>query len=329
MSAAAICFAACQKDGNESGNGSQDGSYWSVHNGVAGKGIKSISSQNETLNYDKNGRLVSTVTPYGEQKITYNSEGYPVKVEGKGTEEGQTEVKTMEYGNKGKFCPVPMGPGRIMHIYENGLVGGLSKISWTGGYNDGSVMEYKFSGNKLTIHTEYSSGQEADMNEPVEDIVFEYDGAYPVSSYIPGLGMDVQIGPITYLQNGMFESYKESYISDGYAYLERTTYTSKAFTGIMLMEREVTDWYNHTYDNSGKVTGREFSYTETRIATYNEHGDITKEETTYSNPDNDHYITTYEYEYDSKGNWTKCTTILTTNGNETNRWEEERTIEYY
>ena len=154
LAAASLCMVACKKDdnGNNGDNGSADGNYWNIHNTVA-KGIKSVEMDNYTYYFDENGREIGSKSSYGESSITYNSDGFPTRIESKDIEDGKvtaTEVQTFEYGNKGKWTPVPMGPGRIFHIYMQGLYNGISKVTWEGGYNDGAVMEYKFSGNKLT-----------------------------------------------------------------------------------------------------------------------------------------------------------------------------------
>lgn len=334
LAAAALCMVACKKDDN-GGNGSADGNYWNIHNTVA-KGIKSVEMDNMTIYFDENGRETGTKSSYGESSITYNSDGFPTRIESKDIEDGKvtaTEVQTFEYGNKGKWTPVPMGPGNVFHIYMQGLFNGISKVTWTGGYNDGAVMEYKFSGNKLTVTTTSPDAERGDF----EDIVFEYDGAYPVHYKRAPVGtgeFGEEIGPLTYQANGMFDQYKENFLTDGILYMERVISVSKEFKSVMQAESEVSKYYNLNYDDSGKATSQAELYnTQTTAYEYNEHGDAIKETVTNTEELSWDYVSTYEYEYDAKGNWTKCTTTMTVtrpaNASEPRVNTQERKIQYY
>ena len=334
LAAASLCMVACKKD-DTGGNGSSDGNYWNIHNTVA-KGIKSVEMDNMTIYFDENGRETGSKSSYGESSITYNSDGFPTRIESKDIQDGKvtsTEVQTFEYGNKGKWTPVPMGPGNIFHIYMQGLYNGISKVTWTGGYNDGAVMEYKFSGNKLTVTTTSPDAERGDF----EDIVFEYDGAYPVHFKRAPVGTGAfgeEIGPLTYQANGMFDQYRESFLTDGIPYMERVTSVSKKFKSVMQAESEVSKYYNLNYDDKGKATSQAELYnTETITYEYNEHGDVVKQTTTNTSTLSEDYLTTCEYEYDSKGNWTKCTTTMTVtrpaNASEPRVYTQERKIQYY
>ncbi len=334
LAAASLCMVACKKD-DTGGNGSSDGNYWNIHNTVA-KGIKSVEMDNMTIYFDENGRETGSKSSYGESSITYNSNGFPTRIESKDIQDGKvtsTEVQTFEYGNKGKWTPVPMGPGNIFHIYMQGLYNGISKVTWTGGYNDGAVMEYKFSGNKLTVTTTSPDAERGDF----EDIVFEYDGAYPVHFKRAPVGTGAfgeEIGPLTYQANGMFDKYNENFLTDGILYMERVTTVNKTFKSVMLADSEVSKYYNLNYDDSGKATSQAELYnTETITYEYNEHGDVVKQTTTNTEELSWDYLTTYEYEYDAKGNWTKCTTTMTVtrpaNASEPRVYTQERKIQYY
>lgn len=336
FAAAALCMVACKKDDN-GGNGSADGNYWTIHNTVA-KGIKSVEMDNYAYYFDKDGREIGSKSSYGESSITYNSDGFPTRIESKDIQDGKvtsTEVQTFEYGNKGKWTPVPMGPGNVFHIYMQGLYNGISKVTWTGGYNDGAVMEYKFNGNKLTVTTTSPDAERGDF----EDIVFEYDGAYPTHYKRAPVGtgeFGEEIGPLTYQANGMFDQYKENFLTDGIVYQETIINVSKKFKNVMQAESEVRKSYNLNFNDDGKaVSQRELYRTSTNTYTYNEQGDVVSE-TNKNLPADDmseDYLYTYEYEYDAKGNWTKCTTTMTVtrpaNASEPRVYTQERKIQYY
>lgn len=336
LAAASLCMVACKKDdnGNNGDNGSADGNYWNIHNTVA-KGIKSVEMDNYTYYFDENGREIGSKSSYGESSITYNSDGFPTRIESKDIQDGKvtaTEVQTFEYGNKGKWTPVPMGPGRIFHIFMQGLYNGISKVTWEGGYNDGAVMEYKFSGNKLTVTT-----TDSDPKSTHEDIVFEYDGAYPTHYKRAPVGtgeFGEEIGPLTYQANGMFDQYKENFLTDGIVYQETIINVSKKFKNVMQAESEVRKSYNLNFNDDGKaVSQAELYNTQTTAYEYNEHGDAIKETVTNTEELSWDYVSTYEYEYDTKGNWTKCTTTMTVtrpaNASEPRVYTQERKIQYY
>lgn len=332
LAAAALCIVACKKDGDD--NGSVSGNYWAIHNTVA-KGIKTIVHDNVTETYDKNGRLVSFKTPYDETLYEYNSDGFPTKVISKSFDDKgailSQSTDTYEYGNKGKWTPVPMGPGNVMHIYMQGLYNGISKVTMSGTWYGDAVMTYKFNGNKLTISTTATEAP-----DPFEDIVFEYDGAYPVHLKRAPVGKG-EFGEelsMTYLANGMFDTYKECFLTDGILYMERTATTNKSIKSVMSPDSEISKYWNLNYNEEGKALSQaELTRTETITYTYNEHGDVTSETTVNSEANSEDYLTTYEYEYDSKGNWTKCTTTSRVtrpaNSNDPYVWTQNREITYY
>lgn len=333
FAAAALCLVACKKDDN-GGNGSADGNYWNIHNTVA-KGIKTVIQDNVTFNFDKDGRLISQKTQYDETVYTYNSDGFPTKIVSKSFDDKGAVLSeatdTYEYGNKGKWTPVPMGPGNVMHIYMQGLYNGISKVTMSGTWYGDAVMTYTFNGNKLTISTTATEAQ-----EPFEDIVFDYDGAYPVHLKRAPVGKG-EFGEeiaMTYMANGMFDTYKECFLTDGIVYMERISTTNKNIKSVMSPDNEISKYWNLNYNEEGKALSQaELTRTETITYTYNEHGDVTSETTINSEANSEDYLTTYEYEYDSKGNWTKCTTTMTVtrpaNVQEPRVFTQNRTIQYY
>lgn len=331
LAAAALCFVACNKDdkNDNSANG-----YWPLHNTVA-KGVKTVTQDNVTFNFDKNGRLIRQETQYDRTLYTYNSDGFPTKIVSQSlAEDGSVEsesTETYEYGNKGKWTPVPMNPGNVMHIYMQGLYNGISKVTMTGTWYGDAVMKYKFSGNKLTISTTATEAR-----DPFDDIVFEYDGAYPVHYKNAPVGegeFGIEIA-MTYQTNGMFDMYKECYLTDGIIYMERTTTTNKSIKSVMSTDSEISKYWNLNFNDKGQAISKKDLYrTETITYTYNEHGDVASETTINDEEGSEDYLTTYEYEYDGKGNWTKCTMTTTVtrpaNSSEPRSYTQNRTIQYY
>ena len=331
--AAALVLAGCKPDENNSGSGSGSGNgNWWYGYGLAPTGVKSITFDNYTDYYDKSGRIVSSKSQWGETSYSYNSDGLPVSVVEKGIQDGEvvsTSITTMEYRNSGKFCPIPMGPGSVFHIFEMGLLPGLSRVTVDDGIEgaEPTVMDYVFSGNTLTIKTsgQYTGYDEITGEEVLkdyEDVVIEYQGAYPYK-------LDAEhefIGPLTYQDNGMFDTYVEGFYSWDAAHIvttERTRTVSKNFKDKMLVEKEVGKYYNTP---SGELWN-----TETIVYTYNEHGDTLTEVTTNTSEGSESYTYTYTYEYDSHGNWTKMTCTMTSSNSsyEPRTWTNERTIVYY
>lgn len=342
MAATALfAFTACEDpesiNGNDPDNNGKDPAnatnFWYSY-GLAPAGIKSIESEGYSETYDAKGRLISIQAPYGSTTVTYNEQGLPtqtVSEEGQGQDKVTTTM-TYEYGNTGKFCPAPMSPGNIYHIFQQGLVPNLSKVTFNNHpYYGDVVMEYKFQGNKMTLvttgGTEFNERQERVPAE-WEDVEMEYDGAYPKLL----TNEHEFIGPITYQDNGMFDTYIEGFFSWDSLYpgfvTQRKTYTvSKSRQDMMLVDKLVIDWYNEGEASPYNV--------QTTTYTYNEHGDVTREVETNTEEYSEDYLTTYEYEYDAKGNWTKSTStsIRTRPNDDTNPeprvYVNERTITYY
>ena len=334
LAAAMFAVAACE-DPQENGlepeqDPSGDVNYWYIH-GLAPKGVKSIATQGYTENYDNAGRITSFVSDNSSTTYTYNSKGLPATIVSTDIYDGKeySTTQAFEYNNFGAFCPYPMGPGHVFHLWENGLVPDLSKVTWTSEEDGTIVMEYKFEGNELIIST---SGGNRTMPDslgnmvPVvyDDLVFEYRGAYP---YQISLEHEF-LGPMTYQENGMFDSYVEGFYSwtpgfEGFVTTHRTRTASKDFKNMMLMTREVSKYFN-----DGEADPYDI---ETIVCSYDEKGNLLREEVTHTQEGCDHIITNYNYTFDSKGNWIK---VDASNQNLnypdwSNDWSEERQISYY
>jgi YD repeat-containing protein len=335
---AVFAFTACEDPiegndpGNGNGNGNGEANFWTTYQ-LAPKGVKSISENGFIENYDNNGRLISTSSESGSTTYTYNAEGYVSKIESQRVNwEGKTEneTQTFEFNNGDKFLPIPMGPGSIFHIFENGLVKGLSKITFESNVDSTIVMEFKFNGNKMTASTTggYWTWDEQgnDIYETYKDVVIEYQGNYPYKLK----GEHEFIGPITYQANGQFDTYTEGFYSWDPEYPDfittnRTRTVNKNFKDKLLIDREVSEYFNEGESAPWNV--------ETIACTYNEKGDITLETVTNTAPNSENYETTFEYEYDSKGNWIKCTSQMRVTNNPQadprDPWVSERVIVYY
>lgn len=330
MAATALfAFTACEDpvngdDPENGGNG--DANFWTTYQ-LAPKGVKTIVNDNFTDNYDSKGRLISSVSTWSTTTYTYNSAGYVSKIESEEDFNGTMVASTqkLEYDNGNKFCPLPIGPGKVFHIFEMGLTKGLSKVTFENEDYGTIVMEYKFKGDNLTISTSGGKERLYDDSMVYDDIIIEYEGNYPRYTR----DEHEFIGPITYQANGQFDTYVEGFFSWDSAYagqvtMERTRTVNKNFKDKLLVEKEVSKYYN-----DGESTPYDI---ETITFSYNDKGDVIKETVTHTAQYSENTETTYEYEYDSKGNWTKCTgtmRILNVSGIEPRSWTSERTITYY
>ena len=327
--AANFAFTACEDTVNGddvNGENGGDANFWATYQ-LAPKGVKSIAQDNFTDNYDSKGRLISSVSTWSTTTYTYNSAGYVSKIESEEDFNGTMVASTqkLEYDNGNKFCPLPIGPGKVFHIFEMGLTKGLSKVTFENEDYGTIVMEYKFKGDNLTISTSGGKERLYDDSMVYDDIIIEYEGNYPRYTR----DEHEFIGPITYQANGQFDTYVEGFFSWDSAYagqvtMERTRTVNKNFKDKLLVEKEVSKYYN-----DGESTPYDI---ETITFSYNDKGDVIKETVTHTAQYSENTETTYEYEYDSKGNWTKRTgtmRILNVSGIEPRSWTSERTITYY
>lgn len=302
----------CDKDNdNESGGKTVDTNlnWWYRANLAPIQGVKSVSDENFTANFDRNGRLIyQKYSNYGETSETtyeYNSDNLVTKETYKSVDsEGQKHesVTTYEYKNKGKFVPM-----QFFHLYDTGLVPDLSKVTEV---SNGvtSTVTYTFgSDGNLTMTLDYGDGDS-------DTYTVEFKGAYPYHMEIVyENNVSDFIGPITYQSNGMFDCYTEGFNYEDGSKSTRKYYFRKDFNNAMLMEKYDLDqsWSHdvttYEYDAKGNMVK------ETEVIENFTEGE------TYT------YIWTYKYEFDSKGNWIK----RTSSSDAGNEFVETRTIEYY
>ena len=300
-----MCLVSCNKDEFADGN-----TNWWYRSQLGPKGVKSITDDfGNTKTYNQNGTIASEKREGFEAHFTYNKSGQLTESNSKQVinEKIITSVWKFEYNNKGKFVPRPMNVGFIFHVYMQGLVPDLSKVTIQDSEDGNAVMEYTFQGDKMTLTT---TGGAYGPYDPVE---VEYKGNYPYSSQT-----DMEyFGPMTYQENGMFDAYTEGFINEGQITTTRTFYVLKGRNDMMLTEKMVdVSWGETTTDTY----------------TYNEHGD---QISSLSVSQYGSAKSTTTYEYDSKGNWVKAEWVNSykdANSStwvETNRSTQTRKIEYY
>lgn len=303
--AATLCLVSCNKD-----DFADENTNWWYRSQLGPKGVKSITDDyGNTTTYNQNGTVASEKHEGYEAKFTYNKDGLLTESNSKQVINGKTitSVWKFEYNNKGKFVPRPMGVGSIFHVYLLGLVPDLSKVTIQDSEDGNCVMEYTFSGDKMTMTT--TGGAYG----PYEPVVVEYKGNYPNSSET-----DMEFfGPITYQENGMFDTYTEGFINEGQKTTTRTFHVLKGRNDMMLTE---------------KMVDISWGETSTDTYTYNEHGDQILSESVTAHEKSKSETT---YEYDSKGNWIKAEWVHSYYDTSAGKWVERnrstqtRKIEYY
>ena len=302
--AAAFCLVSCEKDPLADEN-----SNWWYRSQLGPKGVKSITDEyGNVTNFNQNGTIASEKGDNYQASYKYSKDGTLTESTTVETYDKKTITTTykFEYNNKGKFIPRPMNPGFIFHVFELGLVPDLSKVIINSSDYGECVMTYTFNGDKMTMTT--TGGPYG----PYDPVVVEYKGNYPNYSE-----NDMEyFGPITYQENGMFDTYTEGFFTEGVKSTVRTFYVKKGLNDMMLTEKMVdVSWGETTTDTY----------------TYNEHGDPTLSETSSSYGKSK---TEYTYEYDAKGNWVKTIGKVSsytelTGWIKVNEWTNTRTIEYY
>lgn len=275
---AIVCLLSCSKQFAVP----QDANWW-YRCEIDYTGIKSIADAdgNVYVRYNRDGTVAFYQSVYEKDTYSYNADGsyyeiqkvYPL-------DNGRIEIFKFEYANEGLMVPMAEGPGSI---YQK-LVPNLSRVTIDDSVRGRFVMDYLFDGDKLTITS--TGGGEGASYDP---IIIEYRNGYPYSYSLS----DYLIGPITYQENGMFDSRRTSFYQDGELLDTWTEYYVKGRNDRMLVDRIERD-SRGPYD-------KEFTHSET-FHTYNEHGDCI-----YSK-DSSGVSSTTEYEYDNKGNWFKKTT---------------------
>lgn len=303
--AATLCLVSCNKD-----DFADENTNWWYRSQLGPKGVKSITDDyGNTTIYNQNGTVASEKQEGYEAKFTYNKDGLLTESNSTQVLNGKTitSVWKFEYNNKGKFVPRPIGVGSIFHVYLLGLVPDLSKVTIQDSEAGNCVMEYTFSGDKMTMTT--TGGAYG----PYEPVVVEYKGNYPNSCET-----DMEFfGPITYQENGMFDTYTEGFINEGQKTTTRTFHVLKGRNDMMLTEKMVDiSWGETTTDTY----------------TYNEHGDQILSESVTAHEKSRSETT---YEYDSKGNWVKAEWVHSYYDTSAGKWVERnrstqtRKIEYY
>jgi len=273
----ALCLISCTKQFAVP----QDANWW-YRCGIDYTGIESISDDSGNVygRFNRNGTMSFNKTPYEEITYSYNADGSYREIRKVYPEDnGRTQTYKFEYDNKDLMVPMPDGPGYVSLL----LVPNLSKVTIDDSEIGKIVVDFIFDGEKMTMT---STGVEGVTYNP---LVIEYRNGYPYSF---SRGNQV-IGPITYRENGMFESCRTSYYQDGELLDTWTEYYVKDRNDKMLIERRERD-SRGPYD-------KEYTHSET-FYTYNEHGDCI-----YSK-DSSGASSSTEYEYDFRGNWVKQTT---------------------
>lgn len=306
---AMIC--SCDKDGGLDGN-------WWYRNDLQ-TGIKKIVETSSygyitTYEYDRVGRLTAEKSEYYESTYSYNADGLLVSIANKTLSDGTVTTTgstkyTYSKDNEGRFVPKSLMGTGIFHLDHVGLLPGLSKIEEDHG--DGlQTIVFTFDGDVMTATSTGSQDYQKFTS------TCQYSGAYPNTSK----GEYQTMGPISYFDNGMFKSYRESFLDDNGKVISTRTTTYKNFNDkLNLPEKDVDQ-----YEDGGKST---------TTYTYDSYGNVTKELREYRPVDPSFNNTEYSecsYEYDSKGNWTKASGRTVGNdGQVYNPYTVTRTIEYY
>ena len=305
----ALVIVSCSKDTRP-----DESLNWWFRSELAPKGVKSIEFDGSYVEkYNRDGRLATFESAWIVIENSYNSDGFIVKKKETEYSEGavsSTTITEYEYNNPGKFIPVPYEPGVIYQIYNTGLIPNLSKISINDSKNGNTVIEFVFSGDTMTMTT---AGEKGGPYNPVE---VEYRGNYP---YQCNSGKYF-VGPITYQENGMFETYCDGRIEDGKTIEELSIYYMKNHNDAMLIER--------TVDDNGSLRSEE-------TFTYDTDGNLILQDCVTNKGKPNHRKRESTYEFDSKGNWIKITTELSYYWDFSEEWisegtlSSERIIKYY
>lgn len=258
---------------------------WWFRSDKTNAGIKSIESKtyinddyltsSAVFTYNRNGTIASMITNREEVVYVYNSDGsLKKKVTSYKT---FTETDEYEYNNAGRFVPVFWRADEPSNLALGGLFPNLSKITTTSAdIATPYVREFTFNGDTMTMTTTGDG--------TYDPIVVEFHGAYPYQSH--------GFGPVTYQDNGMFDTVSEYIYFNGEVVEEITYSFVKGRNDRMLLEKIEYDLSDEPH---------------TITYTYNEYGDCIQEKTVYPKQDYFNTVLSYEYEYDSRGNWIKKT----------------------
>ena len=294
---------------------------WFIYNGNVKPGIKSIIEADTNWEYDTSGRLLSysTTSSRGET-VKYNAKHLPITIEYNVVDdlsEERTITLAFEYNNTNKFCPYADVLEGGFNIAEQGLVPELSKII----HKDSNYPEYtgtitySFSGDTLIVS--YKEDYVFAHDIPPTEYVFDYNGAYPYQCKYSNHFNSYFIGPITYNENGMIDTYIDGECDKdtGVVIKKRTITFNTSITDAFVPA--VSETCNYSNPSGDLIGFDRTSYT------YNEHGDLSLviNERSRENPSS----TEYSYVYDANDNWIR-TIMKYQNGTESS-WE--RTIQYY
>lgn len=230
--------------------------------------------------YNRNGTLASVTSDSYDISYTYNSDGtYNIIETIYKTDVKQTRLLKFEYNNPGRYVPLVLYPEEPFNLHMDGLIPNLSKITEI---YDGEITKtavFSFDEDCLTISISKSG------KEPYEPIVVEYHGAYPYQCRTERFFF----GPITYQENGMFDTITEGSIRNGEVTSKTTYYFIKGRNDKLLCDR-----YEENNEENNTVW----------VFTYNEYGDLIKSE--YGDMNGKEYTVwgKTDYEYDARGNWT-------------------------
>lgn len=267
----------------------KDANWW-VRRAFDYTGIKTIESGDYVIygdgsrlnygiahkSYNRNGTLASVHSETYDASYAYNPDGtIQTSLIIYKYETPYTYSVAYEYDNPGRFVPVILNPKEPFSLHVDGLTPNLSKITVTENGEISTRVVYTFESDDLTI-TISKKGKEA-----YEPIVVEYRGAYPYQCHTD----QFFFGPITYQENGMFDTVREGSLKDGQVTQECTYSFLKGRSDKMLMERQMDNYYVTAYS-------------------YNEYGDCIEIKYGEAGGKELYVSMTAEYEYDARGNWT-------------------------
>lgn len=320
MAAPCLFCVSCNKDndGEDGDGGKKPSNYWESNAltrfHILGnvKTVKTYYDGSETpdavVEFNKDGNILSETYYWNDNpdvtEYEYNSAGILVSKSFKTPYSDFVSKETYEYNNLGYY--LPMQP---FHVMESGLVNGISKV--TNEYEEGKedVTLIRIDGDSVRFTDEYDG----------ETYVMGVMALKDKYVYKTADGVQMFMGPIEYMDNGMFSVYHEGFdyreynekgewIDGSYTY---RTYNYKKFGDYMLLDSWSEEYQSVYYDNDKRYENHDFRSTKN---TYDSNGFLIQEKETYSDGYNQHNIIEYRNTYDSKGNPTEIVTIY--NGDE-------------
>lgn len=303
----------CEKDDENTtnGGGNKAVNYWESNAWTRQQLKGKVKYTKETTEYstsevffNDNGFVEKTIYIYenGTPEISiyeYNDEGQLISAAG----------EEFTYANHGKYIPL-----QTFHIHMDGLIKNLATMKYEG---DTEGFYFDFEGDILHHKSIY--------NENEYTTLITYDGKYPVKINDPSTP-DVEWGEYmkaSYQENGMFDVYEEGFFSTGEnPYLESRKHHYKKDNEYLLIDKIVRE---NTDLNGISIM--------TQTYEYNEYKDVIRTEELYKEGEEEPIISqteTFEYIYDSKGNWTKKTEVSDYGqGSQSHTFTIDREIEYF